>query len=81
MKNKKKLLIVGASAASLAALGLGAFAFFYDEVETMVESKVGFIDVNVTGNITHTQLKRELVPRLMASEPIIDTENINEITK
>ena len=81
MKNKKKLLIAGASAASLAALGLGAFAFFYDEVETMVESKVGFIDVDVTGNITHTQLKRELVPRLMASEPIIDTENPNEITK
>jgi hypothetical protein len=81
MKNKKKLLIAGASAASLVALGLGAFAFFYDEVETMVESKVGFIDVDVTGNITHTQLKRELVPRLMASEPIIDTENPNEITK
>ena len=81
MKNKKKLLIAGASAASLAALGLGAFAFFYDEVETMVESKVGFIDVDVTGNITHTQLKRELVPRLMASEPIINTENPNEITK
>lgn len=81
MKNKKKLLIVGASAASLAALGLGAFAFFYDEVETMVESKVGFIDVDVTGNITHTQLKRTLVPRLMASEPIIDAKNPNEITK
>ena len=65
MKNKK-LLIVGASAASLAALGLGAFAFFYDEVETAVESKVGTVNVDVTGNITHTQIKREMIPVLMS---------------
>lgn len=62
MKNKK-LLIAGASAASLAALGLGAFAFFTDTVELNKDTKVGTVDVEATAEIKHTQLKREVVLR------------------
>ena len=62
MKNKK-LLIAGASAASLAALGLGAFAFFTDTVELNKDTKVGTVDIEATAEIKHTQLKREVVLR------------------
>ena len=62
MKNKK-LLIAGASAASLAALGLGAFAFFTDTVELNKDTKVGTVDIEATAKIKHTQLKREVVLR------------------
>jgi hypothetical protein len=62
MKNKK-LLIAGASVASLAALGLGAFAFFTDTVELNKDTKVGTVDVEATAEIKHTQLKREVVLR------------------
>jgi hypothetical protein len=60
MKNKK-LLIAGASAASLAALGLGAFAFFTDTVELNKDTKVGTVDIEATAEINHTQLKKEVV--------------------
>ena len=46
MKNKKKLLIAGASAASLAALGLGAFAFFADSSEIQEHTYVGTVAVS-----------------------------------
>lgn len=58
MKNKKKLLIAGASAASLAALGLGAFAFFTDTVELTQNAKVGNIELTVNAEMSHTQLTR-----------------------
>ena len=60
MKNKK-LLIAGASAASLAALGLGAFAFFTDTVELTKNTQVGTVDITASAEIKHTQLKREAV--------------------
>ena len=58
MKNKKKLLIAGASAASLAALGFGAFAFFTDTVELTKNTKVGTVELSVDAEIKHTQLTR-----------------------
>ena len=59
MKNKKKLLIAGASAASLAALGLGTFAFFTDTLELpVINTKVGTVDISATAEMKHTQLKR-----------------------
>ena len=57
MKNKK-LLIGGASALSLATLGLGAFAFFTDTVELNEETKVGTVNVEATAEMKHTQIKR-----------------------
>ena len=58
MKNKK-LLIGGASALSLATLGLGAFAFFTDTVELNKDAKVGTVDLEGTIEMKHTQLKRD----------------------
>ena len=60
MKNKK-LLIAGASAASLAALGLGAFAFFTDTVEVTKNTQVGTVDITASAEIKHTQFKREMI--------------------
>ena len=62
MKNKK-LLIAGASAASLAALGFGAFAFFTDTVEITKDTKIGNIELTVDAEMTHTQLTRSNVLR------------------
>ena len=68
MKNKK-LLIVGASAASLAALGLGAFALFSDEASlNPLTTKVGTVEVEGSVNITHTQMKRNYAALLMSPE-------------
>lgn len=62
MKNKKKLLIAGASAASLVALGLGTFAFFTDTLELpVINTKVGTVDISATAEVRHTQLKRDLL--------------------
>ena len=58
MRNKK-LLIAGASAASLAALGLGAFAFFADSSEIQEHTYVGTVEVSGSMEITHTQVKRD----------------------
>lgn len=58
MKNKK-LLIAGASAASLAALGLGAFAFFADSSEIQEHTYVGTVAVSGSMEMTHTQVKRD----------------------
>ena len=60
MKNKK-LLIGGASALSLATLGLGAFAFFTDTVELNKDTKVGTVDLEGTIEMKHTQLKRDRI--------------------
>ena len=68
MKNKK-LLIAGASAASLAALGLGAFALFSDEASlNPLTTKVGTVEVEGSVDITHTQMKRNYAALLMAPE-------------
>lgn len=68
MKNKK-LLIVGASAASLAALGLGAFALFSDEANlNPLTTKVGTVEVEGSADITHTQMKRNYAALLMSPE-------------
>ena len=68
MKNKK-LLIAGASAASLAALGLGAFALFSDEASlNPLTTKVGTVEVEGSVNITHTQMKRNYAALLMSPE-------------
>ena len=58
MKNKK-LLIAGASAVSLAALGLGAFAFFADSSEIQEHTYVGTVAVSGSMEMTHTQVKRD----------------------
>lgn len=60
MKNKK-LLIAGASAASLAALGLGAFAFFADSSEIQEHTYVGTVAVSGSMEMTHTQVKRDRI--------------------
>ena len=60
MKNKK-LLIGGASAASLVALGLGAFAFFTDTDTAEVEAQVGTVELSASAEIKHTQIKRDRV--------------------
>ena len=60
MKNKK-LLIAGASAASLAALGLGAFAFFTDSSEIQEHTYVGTVEVSGSMEMTHAQVKRDRV--------------------
>ena len=68
MKNKK-LLIAGASAASLAALGLGAFALFSDEASlNPLTTKVGTVEVEGSVDITHTQMKRNYAALLMTPE-------------
>ena len=68
MKNKK-LLIAGASAASLAALGLGAFALFSDEASlNPLTTKVGTVEVEGSVDITHTQMKRNYAALLMSPE-------------
>ena len=47
MKNKK-LLIGGASAASLVALGLGAFAFFTATDTAEVAAQVGTVELSAS---------------------------------
>jgi hypothetical protein len=72
MKNKK-LLIAGASAASLAALGLGAFALFSDEARlNPLTTKVGTVEVEGSVDITHTQMKRNYAALLMAPENTVN---------
>ena len=61
MKNKKKLLIAGASAASLAAFGLGAFAFFADSSEIQEHTYVGTVAVSGSIEMNHIQVKRDRI--------------------
>ena len=61
MKNKKKLLVAGASAASLAALGLGAFAFFADSAEIQEHTHVGTVAVSGSIEMNHIQVKRDRI--------------------
>ena len=83
MKNKK-LLIGGASALSLATLGLGAFAFFTDTVELNEETKVGTVNVEATAEIKHTQIKRiRMLDEYIYGNEVVDgqeqTERISNI--
>lgn len=72
MKNKK-LLIGGASALSLATLGLGAFAFFTDTVELNEETKVGTVNVEATAEMKHTQIKRiRLIDEYIYGNEVVD---------
>jgi hypothetical protein len=81
MKNKK-LLVGGASALSLATLGLGAFAFFTDTVELNEETKVGTVNVEATAEMKHTQIKRirMLNEYIYGNEVIDGQEHVERIT-
>ena len=53
MNNKKKLLAVGASVLGCAAVGFGAYAFFIDDDSVVTSTKVGTVDLTVTGELLH----------------------------
>ena len=54
MNNKKKLLIASASTLGLAAIGLGAFAYFNDSADLEATATVGTVDVSATGSLAHS---------------------------
>ncbi len=50
--NKKNIITLGASAAAVGVLGIGAFAFFSDHTEQDKSGTVGTVDIVDNGNLT-----------------------------
>lgn len=68
--NKKSKIILGSSTVAGLALVGGVFAFFHDEVNNVVTSKVGTVEVTADINKVDTELKD-------SAKDIINTEESN----
>lgn len=56
MNNKKKALIAGASVLGCAAIGFGAFAYFFASAETTKSVTVGNVSISADSTLKHYQL-------------------------
>lgn len=57
--DKKKKIILGTTSAGILLIAGSTMALFHDSIETVINQKVGTVDVNADVSMKHTQFKRD----------------------